>query len=269
MGERIRTPTISILLAVLLTGLMTPLAIRWLSHYIMLQGGTSSLSSGDPDIESDADSTADNDWPTPPPTFMAASQLITTTVTPRPEPSPRPTATIRPLPTPAWKQLNYLTSVKITTSTIVEAKRTTPIVWFGDIITDKILVKAVGNVLIGVDLDKISNVEVMGRSITVSLPNPEVIAVELMPKESQIYDSERVLFLSQYDGLENDALELAIRQLRNEVTNNGGFMDLARTMTELQLTDFLESMGYDEVEINFPFLDTDQTSSQDTDGRFE
>lgn len=262
---------ISLVAAVVLTFLLAPMVAgllnlptpSWLSPSGLVEMWNSSAEPENPlvEIESTESSAPPEDWPAPPDNFLAASGPITKTVvsverTPTPTRTPLPTPTIVALPTPSWSEMNHLTSVTFNAATIVEAERETTIALLGDIRTDRLLLKVVGDVLVGIDLDKISNVETDGTAIRLSLPAPEILSVEILPQESQIFESTRTLFLSQYDGLETEALEKARQQLRIEITQNDGLMELARDKSRLQLTEFLESVGFQEIEINFPYLNT-------------
>lgn len=193
------------------------------------------------------------EWPTPPADILAASGNVTplstsAAPTPRATRTPYPTATIIALPTPAWREMNYLTSVKLTASTVVDAERNTSLSVLGDIRTDRLLLKAVGEVLVGIDLTRIDNVRTNGRSIQLTLPPPEIMAVELLPDKSEIYLSSRTIFLSQYEGFESEALEQARRQLRSETARNQGLIDLTTKTARLQLTEFLKTLGYENIE---------------------
>ncbi|MEM7126098.1 MAG: DUF4230 domain-containing protein [Chloroflexota bacterium] len=260
-SNRIWIILLALFLALALTTLVAPLAVNQVERYLPLFLNTTE----NLPLTSTPDPIA-NEWPTPPAGLLVASGLVTDTldstpesISPAPVPTLRPTPTIRNLPTPTWEELAYLTSVKMTTSTIVEAKRKTAVPLLGELTTDQILLKAVGNVLLGVDLSRVSNVVVTGRNIRLSLPAPEIVAVELVPEKSQIYESASVLFLTQYDGLETDALTQAQAQLRAEVAGNESMMKLARDMARLQLTEFLEEAGFRSVQIDFPTLNIRNT----------
>ncbi|MFN8496047.1 MAG: DUF4230 domain-containing protein [Caldilineaceae bacterium] len=190
-------------------------------------------------------------WPTPPATYAPAVLAPPATLRPTPA-APTPT----PLPPPAWQALNYLTSVEFTTASVVDAQHTTNIQvgdvpLFNNVVTDRLLMKAVGKVQLGVNLGKVSDVKITGTKIAFVAPNPEVVSVELLPDQSQIYDSVQVWFLSQYQGLEKDALEKARQQLGDEVADNPSMMNLASQMARLQLTEFLRKAGFTSVEITF------------------
>ena len=119
--------------------------------------------------------------------------------------------------------------------------------------TDRILLQAVGNIQVGVDLTKIrdSDVQIKGQALRVVLPHATIASVELLPNESLIYDTDRAWLFSEYEGLEIEALEKARDQLRNETLHNKGMLELGELLARLQLTEFLRQAGYEEVEITF------------------
>ena len=244
--ERPKNVLLTLVAALLLTMLIVLPIMRWMSTSLVNGTPRSDPST----ISAAGSSVVDNraePWPTPPATFVpmavAAKALQDAT--------PRPTPTTTPLPPPTWEEMNYLTSVKFTTSSIVDAQRTTTLYFLGDLVTDQILLKAVGNVQVGIDLAEVADVKINGSAISFRAPKPEVTSIELLPERSQIYSTQQVIFLSQYKGLEKDALQKARLQLRDEIANNESMMKLAEEMARLQLTDFLHKVGFDKVTIKF------------------
>jgi hypothetical protein len=143
-----------------------------------------------------------------------------------------------------------LTSIEYTASTVVEKERSKP--GLGALLgTDHILLTAVGRIQMGIDLGQIdeSDVDIEDTSITVVLPRAMVISVEILPDQSHIYDSDKSWLFSEYEGLELEAMEQARRQLLDQANNNQGMSELAETLARLQLTEFLRSVGYREIEI--------------------
>ena len=196
-------------------------------------------------------------WPTVPATFAPVTRGGVA----------QPLRTPAPLAPPEWRKLNHLTTIEFTTSSIVMQERTADYEAFlrsvpmvgdtflptlgKDVVTDRLIMKVVGKVQLGVDLAQIANVQVTGSRISLTLPQPAVVAVELLPNQSQIFDRQQIWFLSQYAGLENAALEQARTQLRAEVMANPDFIKLAAEMARLQLTEFLRKAGFTTVEITF------------------
>lgn len=182
-------------------------------------------------------------WPAAPPTY--APPLMA------PVDQSAPPATPLPLAAPVWQELSYLTSVEFTTATIVQQERTTDLPWLGKVVSDRLLLKAVGEVQVGIDLKGVRNVQINGKAIRLTAPEPIVTSVELLPQKSEVYERVNVWLLSQYAGLETSALEQARQQMRADIENNESMMKLAQEFARLQLTEFLHKTGFRTVEIIF------------------
>jgi hypothetical protein len=182
-------------------------------------------------------------WPAAPPTYappvVAAVSVGNAQVTPV------------PLPAPIWQELSYLTSVEFTTAAVVQEERTTEVPWLGTVVSDRLLLKAVGEVQVGIDLKQVRDVQISGKTIRLTAPEPMVTSVELLPQKSEVYERVNVWLLSQYAGLETSALEQARRQMHDDIENNASMMKLAAEFARLQLTEFLQKTGFTTVEITF------------------
>ncbi|MBX3012169.1 MAG: DUF4230 domain-containing protein [Caldilineaceae bacterium] len=190
-----------------------------------------------------APTAASEPWPAAPPAYVAPL------VAPARPANLRPTAT--PLPAPVWQELSYLTSVEFTTTSVVQEERTADLPWIGTIVSDRLLLKAVGEVQVGIDLAQVQQVQIEGRTIRFIAPKPVVTSVELLPEESQVFERVNVWLVSQYAGLETTALERARQQMRSEIANNASMMKLAQEFARLQLVAFLQKAGFTTVEITF------------------
>lgn len=196
-------------------------------------------------------------WPTTPATFVAPA------APPVEEPMRQPAA----LPLPEWRTLNHLTTIEYTTSSIVMQERTADfeeflrtVPWVGDtflpalgkdVVTDRLVLKAVGKVQLGVEMAQVNDVQVTGGTIRFTLPKPQVIAVEILPEQSQIFEQQHFWLLSQYAGMENAALEAARAQLQREVAADQAMLRTTAAMARMQLTNFLRKAGFTTVEITF------------------
>lgn len=187
--------------------------------------------------------TASEPWPAAPPTYapplVAAVDQNSSQVVPP------------PLPAPVWQELSYLTSVEFTTAAIVQEERKAEVPWLGEVVSDRLLLKAVGEVQVGIDLKGVRDVQVSGKAIRFKAPSPVVTSVELLPEKSEVYERVNVWLLSQYAGLETSALEQARQQMRNDIESNESMMKLAQEFARLQLTEFLQKAGFRTVEITF------------------
>jgi hypothetical protein len=173
------------------------------------------------------------------------------TATPLPKPTKAPTPT--PLPPPRWSELGKLASIEYTANTVVERERNKPGVGGVLLGKDRLVLLAAGRVLMGIDLDKIrpSDVQVSGDSITVTLPAIELLAVELLPNQSRIFDSQRSWIFSEYQGLELEAMEQARLKLREEAGRNEQMKRIAESQARLQVMEFLRKAGYNNVNVRF------------------
>lgn len=182
-------------------------------------------------------------WPAAPPPYVAPTVAAAAAARLLPNPTP--------LPAPVWQELSYLTSVEFTTSSVVQEERTTEVPWLGTVVSDRLLLKAVGEVQVGIDLSQVKDVRIEGKTIRFTAPYPVVTSVELLPQESEVYERINVWLLSQYPGLETAALERARQQMREDITDNESMMKLAQEFSRLQLTEFLQKAGFSTVEITF------------------
>jgi len=184
----------------------------------------------------------------PPQPSATALPTLAPTQTPLPTATPTPT----PVPLPVWRSIGDLGIVEFTQSTEAEAKVERPglLQIFG---TDRVRLYAVGKIRVGLDLTGMSGSSVQrnGSSITLTLPPVSVLGVEMLPDQSEIRAAERSWIYSEYEGLEIAAMDRAKRQLAEMVANNDSMMSLAKELTLLRLNEYLRSLGFIQVQIQF------------------
>lgn len=173
------------------------------------------------------------------------------TATSLPTPTTAPTPT--PVPPPTWSELGKLASIEYTAQTVVERERNKPGVGGVLLGKDRIVLLAAGRVLMGIDLDKIkpSDMQISGDAITVTLPAIELLAVELLPDQSRLFDSQRSWIFSEYQGLELEAMDEARRKLRDEAGRNTQMRRIAEAQARLQVMEFLRKAGFRNVTARF------------------
>ena len=115
---------------------------------------------------------------------------------------------------------------------------------------DRIFLFAVARIGAGVDMQRVttSNFDVdedTGR-VTVQLPNPEIIFVEVDNDGTQVYDRDTGLFTKGDSQLESDARQIAQEVLVNAALDHG-IMDRAQSNAEATISSFLKGVGYTEV----------------------
>ena len=119
---------------------------------------------------------------------------------------------------------------------------------------DALLLVAVGDVVAGVDLAKVSpedvHVDSTAHAITVRLPAPIVITSTLDPHATHVYSRSTDLLAARKEELEGDARRVAEEQMRKAAIE-GGIFDRARTSADRTLRALLRSMGFERVELDW------------------
>ena len=192
--------------------------------------------------------------PTAPPTFTATpSPTVPASPTATATPSPTPTATPTPAPTPIVldvTELGRLTTVQFKMQTVVSQDRANETWWNRIFGNDRVLMLVVGNVQAGVDITAADIITSSDR-ITLKIPHATIGSVELLPDESAVIDSQRKWAFSDYTGLETEALNAARTQLREWAETEAGVLPVADNLAKLQMTDFLQRLGYSRVTVIF------------------
>lgn len=198
------------------------------------------------------------------PTAAATSTIpptLTATSTPEPTPTTLPTPTTTPLPTftptalpvPNWSATSKLTSLEYINTIVIERER--PKEGLDQVIPgrDRIMMMVVAKIHAGIDLEKlpVRKIEINGKSIKLVLPRAKILAVELLPEDSRIYETDRTWLYSSYEGLEKEALEEARAKLQENNQHNQKMLQMAETLARLQLTELLRNLGYEHVVITF------------------
>ncbi len=197
---------------------------------------------------------ATEQWPTP----RASASQTTSPTSPAPPTStatstPTPTPTLVPTPTPivigSFEELGNLVTVQYTLQTVVEVER-------GRIFplsSERIILVAVGNVEAGIDLSQIQDDDIIidGSRVKITLPPAAVTSVELLPGESEVFDSNRGWLLSEYEGLELEAMDKARSQLEDWARERVHVLDQAEAQAEQEMETFLSQLGFEEIEITF------------------
>lgn len=147
------------------------------------------------------------------------------------------------------RELNELATVQTTASVPVpqESGSITGVPEF--IRGESLLLIAVGDVRAGVDLDKLeqADVRVEDESVTIDLPEPEILSSGLDEERTQVYDREQgLLNFSPDEDLEAEARREAIAGIEAAARENG-ILDQAQANAETSLRAFIQSLDFEEV----------------------
>jgi len=150
------------------------------------------------------------------------------------------------------QRLNELATVRQTVQVIVteeenESILTQPLPEF--LTGEKLLLVAVGEVEAGVDLDELGDddVRVVGKTVTIDLPDARILGSSLDEDQTRLYDRDRGLLKLRGN---DDLLEEARRDGEDrmvETAREGGIIEQAQNNAEDSIRAFATSLGYRQV----------------------
>lgn len=117
---------------------------------------------------------------------------------------------------------------------------------------NRILLVAYGDVIAGFDLSTISpsSIQVMGSSITITLPPAQILSASLDEKKTYVYDREQGL-LAPDNNLESQARLSAQNEIRSAACTNG-IISKAAINGRTELTNILKGIGFSSIQIIIP-----------------
>jgi hypothetical protein len=120
---------------------------------------------------------------------------------------------------------------------------------------DAILLVAVGDVVAGVDLEKLKEADVItdwaNRKVELHVPAPEVFSSALDSQKTHVYSRTTDTLASRREDLEGLARAEAEKSMKTAAVD-GGILDRARASAERALRALLESLGFREVNLVWP-----------------
>ncbi len=160
-----------------------------------------------------------------------------------------PTPTILPDPVTIVhevRSLARLETIKFSLEKIITAE--TRQGFFEWLVGDRLIFVAHGEVIAGIDLDKLDpeNLTVRGNVLYVDLPDPEIFVVALDNEQSYIYDRETGLFTHGEVNLETEARRAAETEIEKSALEDG-ILELAARNAESFLDRLFRDLGYPEV----------------------
>ncbi len=159
------------------------------------------------------------------------------------------------LPSPAdtvasLQDLQELATVEYTITKVIKANDNQTWYKFGD---RKILFTSEATVKAGIDFSALTdkNITVTDKKISIFLPAPKILSVNLPPENIKVAFQDIDIFRSQFTSGERDALlaqaELQIRNSGNDL----GILEQAKSNTQLFLSNFLMQLGFEAVKLIF------------------
>jgi len=160
-----------------------------------------------------------------------------------------PTPTILPDPITIVHEIRTiarLETIKFSLEKIITAETRQGV--FKWLVGDRLILVAHGEVIAGIDLNKLDPeyLQVRGGILYVNLPDPEIFVVAIDNEQSYVYDRDTGLFTDGQVDLESKA-RLAAEQEIEESALKDGILELAAQNAESYLGGLFRELGYPEV----------------------
>lgn len=145
------------------------------------------------------------------------------------------------------QRLARLESVVYTMDKVVEGDRSSQ--YLPDFLTgDKLLLIVHGQAVAGVDLSQIqaSNVEIDGRSVSITMPAAQLLSVSLDNSKTRVYSRLTGLLVPTDPNLESETREKAEANLRQSALDSG-ILTTAEGNARATLVTLLHSLGFQQI----------------------
>jgi hypothetical protein len=148
------------------------------------------------------------------------------------------------------QQLQRLETVRYTMDKIISGERDSAYLP-KFLVSDRLLLVVHGEVIGGVDLSKLqpSDVSVLGRTVTVHLPSPEILVTRVDNAKTRVYSRDTGLFSSPDPNLESEVRQEAERQLQ-QAAQQDGILKTAQDNARSALLTILKGLGFERVEFS-------------------
>jgi hypothetical protein len=161
-----------------------------------------------------------------------------------------PTPTVIPDPVTIIRQVQSLArleTIQYTVEKVITAEVNQGVL--GPLFGDKLLLVAHGNVIAGIDMNKIQSTDLWLEDdiLMARLPEAQVFAATLDNQQSYIYDRTTGLLTKGDPGLETAARQIAEQEIR-KAAETDGILALAQQNAEAYLERLFNTLGYLKVE---------------------
>jgi Protein of unknown function (DUF4230) len=158
---------------------------------------------------------------------------------------PNPTETLQSL-----QNMQQLATVSYEVTKVVKASDDQTWYKVGE---RKILITCQATIKAGIDLAKITadDVSVSGKKITIKLPPPGIMSVNLPPGNIKVAYQDVDFFRSSFTGAEIDGLMAQAEKQMWAAGRDLGIIEQAKVNSQLALSKLLMNMGFEEVTLTF------------------
>jgi hypothetical protein len=146
------------------------------------------------------------------------------------------------------QQLQRLETVSFTMDKIISGEHDSPYLP-KFLVSDRLLLVVHGEVIGGVDLSKLqpNDVVVQGQSISLHLPQAQILVTRLDNAQTRVYSRDTGLFSSPDPNLESEVRQEAERQLQ-EAAMQGEILKTADGNARTTISSLLQGLGFKKVD---------------------
>jgi len=146
------------------------------------------------------------------------------------------------------QQLQRLETVSFTMDKIISGEHDSPYLP-KFLVSDRLLLVVHGEVIGGVDLSKLqpADVVVQGQSISLRLPQAQILVTRLDNAQTRVYSRDTGLFSSPDPNLESEVRQEAERQLQ-EAAMQGDILKTANGNARSTISSLLQGLGFKKVD---------------------
>jgi len=196
-----------------------------------------------------------------PPRVVTNTPTPTSSPTPTPAPTRTPTRTPTPSPTPTptpivvithINNLGRLETTEFAMRTVIDLENEPTNVWENIFGTDRLMLMAEGEVVAGVDLNKVEpeHIAVRGTTVNITLPPPEILYSRIDNERTFVYERKTGLLRQVDKTLESRARQLAEQSMVDWAIQRDIYSK-ASDSARIQLENLLRSLGFTEIIIQF------------------
>jgi hypothetical protein len=206
-------------------------------------------------------SPAPTDIPAKPPVIVTNTPTVTGTPTPTPGPTDTPTATPTDTPTSTptpivvithVNSLGQLATTEFTMQTVVDLENEPVNLWEQVFGTDQLMLVAEGEVVAGIDLDKVEEEDIVvgGTTVNITLPSPEILYSRIDNERTYVYERNTGLLRPIDKTLEARARVLAEQTMIDWAIQRDIYSKAAES-ARMRIENLLRSLGFTEIVIKF------------------
>lgn len=150
----------------------------------------------------------------------------------------------------ALQKMNDLATVEYVVTKVIRANDDQTWYKFGD---RKILMRCSATITAGIDLSSITReqVRIDKKNIQLALPHAKLISINIKPEDITVQYQEVDLFRQTFSSEERNALAIQAENQIKESIAELGILQTAETNASLFVNNFLNRLGYEQININF------------------